>query len=154
MKNRRKSTDFIVIHCSATSPDMDIGANEIRRWHTDPPPSGRGWKDIGYAEVIRRDGTAEPGRNLDDAVPSANEVGAHVLGFNGRSVGICLIGGIDRHGKSENNFTGAQFSSLRLILRFYKALFPEALIVGHHELDKKKDCPSFDVQAWLKKQNL
>ena len=27
---------------------MDIGVAEIRRWHTDPPPKGNGWNDIGY----------------------------------------------------------------------------------------------------------
>ena len=38
----RKSTDFIVVHCSDTWPSMDVGAETIRRWHTDKPPQGNG----------------------------------------------------------------------------------------------------------------
>ena len=33
----RNSTKYIVIHCAATKPSMDIGAAEIRKWHTDAP---------------------------------------------------------------------------------------------------------------------
>lgn len=47
---------IIIIHCAATKPSQDIGANTIRKWHTDPPPNGNGWSDIGYHYVIRRNG--------------------------------------------------------------------------------------------------
>ncbi len=49
--------NLIVVHCAATPPSMNIGAAEIRKWHTD-----KGWSDIGYHYVIRRDGTQEEGR--------------------------------------------------------------------------------------------
>lgn len=150
----RLDTDYIVIHCSATPPGMDIGADDIRRWHTDKPPAGRGWKDIAYAEVIRRNGVSEEGRDLDPAIPAANEIGAHVLGYNDKSIGICLVGGVGENGDPENNFTPVQMLSLKRSLKFYKALFPEAEIVGHRDLDPGKACPSFDVGAWLKSQNL
>ena len=42
MKPRSK-TDTIVIHCAATKPNMDIGVDEITKWHTD-----RGFDTIGY----------------------------------------------------------------------------------------------------------
>ena len=29
----RKSTDYFIIHCTATKPSMDIGFEEINRWH-------------------------------------------------------------------------------------------------------------------------
>ena len=45
--------DLIVIHCSATRPIMDIGAEKIRMWHTLPKPEGREWSDIGYHYAIR-----------------------------------------------------------------------------------------------------
>ena len=35
----RDKTNYIVVHCAATKPSMDIGAAEIRKWHTDPPNS-------------------------------------------------------------------------------------------------------------------
>jgi N-acetylmuramoyl-L-alanine amidase len=89
----RKKTDLLVVHCAATKASMDIGAKEIRRWHKD-----RGWDDIGYHYVIRRNGDVEIGR-------PENAVGAHVAGKNSTSVGICLVGGIDDAGKPKANFT-------------------------------------------------
>lgn len=140
---RRKATDFIVVHCAATKPSMDIGVTEITRWHTDPPPKGRGWKDIGYHFVIRRSGEIENGR-------AVYEIGAHVAGYNHNSVGVCLVGGIDAKGKAQNNFTPLQFATLRGILKNLKHTYPKAEIVGHRDLNSGKECPSFDVAAWLK----
>ena len=48
----RKKTDSIIIHCAATKPSMDIGIEEIRKWHVDQ----NGWDDVGYHFIIRRDG--------------------------------------------------------------------------------------------------
>ena len=55
-----RKVEYIVIHCAATTEDKDIGAEEIRGWHLQ-----RGWLDIGYHRVIRRDGTIENGRDLE-----------------------------------------------------------------------------------------
>jgi hypothetical protein len=83
MTNRSK-TNWIVLHCSATrASQVNIGAKDIRRWHKD-----KGWADIGYHYVIKRDGTLEKGRALD-------AVGAHVEGHNSDSVGVCLVGGLN-----------------------------------------------------------
>jgi hypothetical protein len=134
----RTSTDFIAVHCSATPGARDIGRAEIRRWHMD-----KGWIDIGYHFVIRRNGRIEVGRPLDVR-------GAHVEGFNGKAVGICLVGGTDDTGKAENNFTAWQLSSLLDTLAFLKAYAPQARIQGHRDFPSvAKDCPSFDVRAWL-----
>jgi len=38
--------------------------------------------------------------------------GANVEGYNSRSIGVCLVGGIDAQGKTQNNFTPAQFAAL------------------------------------------
>lgn len=133
----RVTTKYLVVHCAATKPTMDIGLREIRQWHRE-----RGWLDIGYHFVIRRDGTVETGRPHD-------VIGAHVEGHNYESLGICMAGGIDAKGKPENNFTPAQFESLRALLDKLKADYPSAKIVGHRDLDPKKACPSFDVASWL-----
>ena len=137
----RSETKYIVIHCSATPPNMDIGAEEIDRWHKD-----RGWSGIGYHDVIRRNGALELGRD-------ENAVGAHVKGHNKHSVGICLVGGVDDNKKPEDNFTQEQYNTLRRCLRYYKALFPGAMILGHNELDSGKACPSFAVQTWKSNNN-
>ncbi len=146
----RRRTDYIVVHCSATPPDSDIGADEIDQWHRD-----RGWDGIGYHAVIRRDGEVEFGRHFDEA-------GAHVQGHNFRSVGVCMVGGIDDDGEAENNFTEEQFESLRDTVVFLKRAYPHARILGHRDLSPDldgdgvieehewvKDCPSFDVEDWL-----
>lgn len=143
----RTKTDYIVVHCSATKPNMDIGAKEIRKWHTDPKPKGNGWNDIGYNDVIRRDGTVEKGRG-------EMAIGAHVAGYNAVSYGVCMVGGIDKVGRPENNFTDAQWKTLRRILKEKKAKWPNAKIVGHRDLNPGKACPSFDVAEYLRENPL
>jgi hypothetical protein len=133
----RVETDYIVIHCSATKVTMDIGEDEIRAWHIE-----RGWVDIGYNIVIRRDGRVEIARPLDYR-------GAHVRGFNSIAVGVCLVGGVNSTNQPEDNFTPDQWVSLELTLRWLRLVWPDAEIVGHNELTTKKACPSFSVPEWL-----
>lgn len=132
-----REVNLIVIHCSATKPNMDIGVAEIDQWHKD-----RGWDSCGYHYVIRRDGSVEKGRK-------ESQPGAHAYGHNASSIGICLVGGIDEHGQSQNNYMPAQFSALRDLLQTTKLRHSNASVVGHTDLNPKKDCPCFDVKEWL-----
>jgi LysM repeat protein len=137
MKNRT-STDWLVVHCSASTPTMDIGKVEIDRWHR-----AQGWLMIGYHFVIRRDGKVETGR------PEL-AIGSHVAGYNSNSIGICLVGGVDAKGKSEDNYTSAQYEALALLLRELKGRYPKAQVQGHRDFPKvAKDCPCFDVRDWI-----
>lgn len=138
--------DKIIIHCSATPASMDIGVEEIKKWHTDPKPIGNGWSDIGYHDIIRRDGTAQEGRPLSIS-------GAHTRGQNKDSIGICLIGGVDNNNHPEKNFTKDQFKTLNRLLRLYRVQYPKATIHGHREF-ANKSCPSFDVQEYIRKENI
>lgn len=133
-----RTIEYIVIHCAATTEDQDIGAEEIRGWHLQ-----RGWLDIGYHKVIRRDGTIEDGRALD--VP-----GAHARGFNHKSWGICLMGGVESDNKTpESNYTHAQWESLEGLVRELLVKAPQAEVLGHRDLPNvSKACPSFDVRDW------
>ena len=101
----------IIVHCSATPEGRDVSTTEIKRWHTEE----RGWSDIGYHWVIRRDGTIEPGRDQ-------TLVGSHARQVNGTSLGICLVGGLGDNNKWENNFTQAQFVSLKALLHKLKVI--------------------------------
>lgn len=142
---KRPSTDYIVIHCSATRPSQDIGAADIDRWHR-----GQGWACIGYHYVIRRSGALEEGREPD-------VIGAHVAGYNTNSIGICLAGGVSEKDVNvpENNFTKEQLQSLRGLILFLREKYPEAHIQGHRDFPKvHKACPSFDVAAWLKAEKI
>jgi N-acetylmuramoyl-L-alanine amidase len=134
---QRQRTDFIVIHCSATPASMDIGAKEIDRWHR-----AKGWFKIGYHFVIRRDGTIEHGREL-------NEIGAHAYGVNDRSIGICVVGGVAKDGKTtEENYTASQWVTLEKLVTELEEQFPQAKTVGHRDVTPGRDCPCFDVATW------
>lgn len=149
----RNRTDFIAVHCADTKPNMDIGVDEIRQWHTAPvSKGGRGWQDIGYNFVIKRDGTVQNGRDLDKDGDVFEEIGAHVAGFNGRSIGVCLVGGMSYTGKPENNFTKEQFDALEKLLYVLTRRYPGVKVYGHRDFPGvSKQCPCFDVQAWWKK---
>lgn len=133
----RASTDFIMLHCSATKPSMNIGVREIRQWHKE-----MGWLDVGYHFIIKRDGTVEEGR-------PQNVIGSHVKGYNHNSVGVCCVGGIDDSGKFQSNFTEAQNASLKSLVAKLREDYPKASVHGHHDFAAKA-CPSFAVQHWLK----
>ena len=127
----------LIVHCSASPASADIGVAEIRRDHI-----ARGFTDTGYHYVIRRNGHVELGR-------AESQVGAHAHGFNSKSIGICLVGGADKKGRGEANFTPAQLTALRAMLVVLSQKYPQAQIVGHRDTGAKKDCPSFDVAHWL-----
>ncbi len=126
----------IVVHCAATKPSMNIGVDEIRDWHV----NGNGWSDIGYHDVIRRDGSVEAGRPHSIA-------GAHARYHNKNSIGVCLVGGMKQKGsESEFNFTQNQMMSLFVYIDQMKKKYPGVKIVGHNSLSEK-DCPCFNVEA-------
>ena len=137
----RKETNSIFVHCAATKPSQDIGVREIRQWHKE-----KGWLDIGYHFVIRRDGTVEAGREQ-------SAVGSHVANYNHDSIGVCLVGGIDDKGKFAANFTPAQMQSLRSLLVELKVQYPGSVLRAHHDVAPKA-CPSFDLKRWWEKNEL
>lgn len=129
--------DKIVIHCSATKPSQDFGYQHIYKMHIN-----RGFSDIGYHYIIKRDGELQPGRD-------ENKPGAHVAGHNLNSIGICLIGGVNEKMKAENNFTEAQWATLEPLVANLLTNHPHAEVLGHRDFPGvKKDCPCFDVRSW------
>lgn len=132
-----RDIDLIVVHCSATKPDMNIGVDQIDQWHR-----SNGWNGCGYHFVIKRDGTIEKGRDVRD-------IGAHARGFNTSSIGICYAGGIDERGKPEDNRTDEQKRSMRSLIDTLRMIFPDTEVVGHRDLPSvAKACPSFDANTW------
>ena len=130
---------FITLHCSATRPTQIAGVKEIRTWHRK-----KGWSDIGYHFVVRRDGTVEKGRPL-------NQTGAHVQGWNKNNIGICLEGGLDDQFQPSNNFTREQWRALKPLVASLKAKAKAAKVVGHRDFPNvNKACPCFEAKAWAK----
>lgn len=137
---QRSRVGFIAVHCSATRPSQDLDVNDIRRMHLQ-----RGFLDVGYHFVIKRDGTVQEGRPL-------NRQGAHVSRYNHLSVGVCLIGGVSEKDVNvpEDNFTKEQYRALHELLTKLHKQFPSAVIQGHRDFPGvRKACPSFDVPTWL-----
>ncbi len=125
----------LIIHCSATPPSMDVGVGKIREWHM-----AKGWADVGYHRIIKRDGTIEQGR--DDET-----VGAHAKGHNNDSIGICLVGGVNEDGHPDCNFTRHQWVTLADEILLLSIEHNGPSVHGHREYSSKA-CPCFDVQAW------
>ena len=132
----------IVVHCS----DSEWGdAKVIKEWHKE-----RGFSTIGYHHVILNcyptqeeytegrpniygDGSIEEGRE-------EKEVGAHAIGFNKTSIGICLIG--------KRNFTSEQIDSLKKLIYGLQKQYGlnNNDVFGHYELSAKKTCPNLDMR--------
>lgn len=125
----------IIVHCSATPEGREVRATDIRLWHT----RDRGFSDIGYHFVVSIDGTVETGRPL-------HRSGAHCLGHNRHSVGICYVGGLNRHFKSADTRTAKQRATLEQLIATLKQAFPEAIVYGHRDF-ARKDCPCFNAHA-------
>ena len=125
---------LIILHCSATREGRNFDFEACRTDHI----RHRGFKDIGYHYYLTRDGVIHRGRRLET-------VGAHCLHHNRHSIGICYEGGLDAEGRPKDTRTLAQKASLLALLRELKKLFPDALIVGHRDLNPQKSCPCFDA---------
>ena len=127
----------IIIHCSATPEGKDFTVDDIRRWHL-----ARKFADIGYHYVIYRDGSVHKGR-------AENIAGAHCLGHNAHSIGICYIGGVAKDGKTpKDTRTPQQKTALRQLVNQLNFYYPHATVHGHNEFAAKA-CPSFNVQKDL-----
>lgn len=148
-----KQIQNIILHCSDSAWGC---AREIRQWHLK-----RNWSDIGYQFVVLNgrpvanmvkpfsflDGSIECGRYLDgDNLIEVGEVGAHALGLNDRSIGICMIG------RGSEEFTEAQWNStMNLIISLcHRYNIPPENVLGHYETEKAggKTCPNIKMPSF------
>ena len=124
----------VILHCSATpdfqkgDPKFDLfGADDILRWHLD-----RGFSDIGYHFVIRRNGVIESGRKVEI-------VGAHTLGYNQDSLGVCYVGSSDP--------TLEQIDGIRTLAAALRGKYgiTKDEWFGHNDFTTRKKCPGFSI---------
>lgn len=108
-------------------------AEEIDRWHR-----ARGFSKIGYHYVIGLEGQTERGR-------AETEAGAHCLGHNRNSIGICYVGGCDSRMQPKDTRTAAQRETLKALVAELRRRYPGATVHGHNEFAAKA-CPCFDVR--------
>ena len=128
-----RNINKIIVHCSATKEGKAFNVADIIRWHKQ-----RGFATIGYHWVVLLDGTIQQGR-------AEMTMGAHCLGHNANSIGICYIGGLDRNGQPKDTRTPAQKKALLELLKRLKKDYPNATIHGHREFANKA-CPCFDAK--------
>lgn len=142
--------NIIIHHSDSSWGDVKV----IREWHL-----ARNWRDIGYNVVILNgkrkykckykegeDGLLELGRGLNfDNVIDSKERGAHALGYNKNSIGICFI--------SRGVPTKKQEETLINFIKLWKNINPKIKVKGHNEVNNTA-CPGFNVQDWLKENNL
>lgn len=132
-----RKIDFIVLHCTAGPQSQTVEA--IKGYWK----NSLGWKDPGYHYLIKADGTAVQLHSIEK--PSNG-----VAGHNSHSIHISYIGGVDKKGKAIDNRTDAQKQTQIELLKKFKAIFPNAKILGHRDFKGvTKQCPSFDVAEWL-----
>ncbi|MEL3904441.1 MAG: N-acetylmuramoyl-L-alanine amidase [Treponemataceae bacterium] len=128
-----RTIDKIIIHCTATPSGRVVTVKDVDAWHRQ-----RGFQGIGYHFLIGLNGEIWKGRPIGN-------IGAHTLGQNSRSIGVCYVGGLDLNGKARDTRTPAQKDSLLKLLKSLKSQFPRATIHGHREF-AAKDCPCFDAK--------
>ncbi len=133
LQKSKRSINEIIVHCSATKEGKDFTVADITNWHKQ-----RGFTTIGYHYVIYRDGSIHKGRDI-------NVSGAHCVGHNSHSIGVCYIGGCSAmSGTPKDTRTPEQKASLLKLLKELRTLYPMAKIRGHRDFANKA-CPSFDA---------
>lgn len=119
----------IIVHHSATDiPTPQF--NAINKWHRDRAfPKSRLGFFVGYHFVIEKDGTVVQAREGD-------EEGAHTVGQNFSSIGICLVGNF-----SVSNPTEKQINALGALLSRLVATYSlDAYDIVPHRTYKQTEC--------------
>lgn len=130
-----RNISLIIIHCSGNQEGSPLRCKDIDNYHRSIGRNG-----CGYHYVIPTSGAIEEGRSLKQA-------GAHCKPHNRHSIGICYIGGLSKEGMPKDTRTSAQRTALRRLLEKLHQEYPQALIVGHRDLNPQKTCPCFNVIA-------
>lgn len=126
----------IIVHHSLTEDNQTVSWAAIKEYHV----KTCGWRDIGYhygIELIGNSYEILKGR-MD------NEEGAHCLGFNDCSLGICVIGNYDKQPPN-----AAQLELLAKLVRSLMEIYGirQENVLGHWETyplrgkQIEKSCP-------------
>jgi len=151
MPEMENKIQFLVVHCSDTTPSFKVTKGVLMKWHM----IQRGWDRLGYSDLIHRDGKIE---NLtpydDDDIVQKHEVTWGAAGINYCSRHVCLEGGRTRNNEGgtfmfEHIFTDAQFISLVSYTKQFLKDNPLARVTGHNMFSDIKTCPNFPVMELM-----
>ena len=141
-----KKIEKLIIHCTATPPDRDVTKKDIEKWHLE----GRGWKRLGYSDLINLKGELINLTNWDqDGIVENHEMTWGVAGINSISMHVVYAGGVDKQMKPLDTRNNFQDYALETYVKFILLRYPWITVHGHNEFSNKA-CPSFDVQQWLR----
>jgi len=138
----------VVVHWTAHFLNQDIGAEEIHSQHKQ-----QGWNGCGYHYVIRKDGSIERGRPI-------NQQGAHAKtnGHNKYSIGVAFVGGYTVNSNSglanppfgEESITAEQRKALRMFFNAFFKVWPGGQGWGHNDTDpEQKPDPGFSIPTYI-----
>lgn len=145
------SLKYLVLHCTATPEGREVTGDDIRRMHlSSVSKGGRGWKQVGYTDIIHLDGTVERlVDNNEDANVDPWEITNGAKGYNSVSRHVVYAGGMTKDmSRPKDTRTPAQLKAMEGYVMDFHRRFPGVRIIGHNEVAAKA-CPSFDVQKWL-----
>ena len=142
-----RTSNLIVIHCSATREDKSFTEFDLDVCHR-----RRGFNGTGDHFYIRKNGDIKSTRPIE-------KVGAHCRDFNKESIGICYEGGLDCMGQPKDTRTCWQKHSLRVLILALLKEYPDCRICGHRDLSPDlngngeiepeewiKACPCFNAE--------
>lgn len=134
-----REINLIVVHCSATRADRDFTENDLEVCHRH-----RGFNGAGYHFYIRKNGDIKNTRPLE-------KPGAHALGYNAHSIGICYEGGLDVRYRPADTRTEWQKHSLRVLIRTLLMDYPGCRVCGHRDLSPDRNGDGrISPEEWVK----
>lgn len=128
---RRSKTDEVILHHAEAS---SATVWDINDWHLN-----NGWTGIGYHYYIRKDGSVYRGR-------PEWALGAHAVGHNDRSIGICCEGAY-----MTETMPAAQLASLKALLRDIMGRYGKLQLLRHKDVNST-DCPGKNF-PWAEAQD-
>lgn len=131
---------IIVHHTGGTDANPMADTSNHTKDQVDAYHRSKGWNEIGYNWFIEKDGLTKKGRD-------ENKTGAHTIGYNERSIGICLAGNFDATKPTE-----AQISSLKALLKQKAEQYhiPLEKIVPHRNFANKSCYGSLLNDGWAR----
>lgn len=132
--NWRDRYNTVVIHHAAT-----FGRDDRHTLHyiMDTHRNVRGWADIAYHYFIGRTGLIYQGRPL-------NVRGVHVAGYNTGSVGVCLLGNLER-----TQPTAEQLVASQMLVNWLAQTLALTHLAGHTEFNPESVCPGAHMMPYL-----
>lgn len=133
-KPPQRTVHTVFVHCSASDQPAHDDVSVMRSWHL-----ANGWADVGYHYFVKKDGTIQPGRSLEQTPAAQSE-------WNPGTIAICL------HGLRRDAFTAAQLEALIDFATVVRDAYAEKGVRirfrGHVEVANKA-CPVIDYRRVL-----